>query len=33
VIRVRPCYAQRPVAATTPTSANRQTLRITQHCS
>jgi hypothetical protein len=33
VIRVRPIYAKRPVAATAPTSANRQALRITQRCS
>ena len=33
VIRVRLDYAQRPAAATAPTSVNRQALRINQHCS
>jgi hypothetical protein len=33
VIRVRPDYAQRPTAATAPTSSNPRALRITQHCS
>jgi hypothetical protein len=33
VIRVRAGYAQRPVAATAPTSTDRQALRITQRCS
>ena len=33
VIRVRPDYAQRSVAATALTSGNRRALRITQRCS